>query len=81
MDGEFVLNLLKHTLRTLGLKIKNIIICHCYDGATSMHGWYWGVAKRIKDENKLALYLHFYAHVLNMCVVDVDMWKTGMIEE
>lgn len=37
-----------------------------------MRGSYSGVAKRIKDENKLALYVHCYAHVLNLCVVDVS---------
>lgn len=54
MDGESLSNLLKHTLLTLGLKIENIR-GQCYDGAASMRGSYSGVAKRIKDENKLAL--------------------------
>ncbi|CAI6354239.1 unnamed protein product [Macrosiphum euphorbiae] len=71
MDGESLSNLLKNTLLTLGLKIENIR-GQCYDGAASMRGSYSGVAKRIKDENKLALYVHCYAHVLNLCVVDVS---------
>lgn len=57
MDGESLSNLLKHTLLTLGLKIENIR-GQCYDGAASMRGSYAGVTKRIKDENKLALYVH-----------------------
>lgn len=44
---------------------------HSYDGVVSMRGSYSGVAKRIKDENKLAFYIHCYTHILNLCVVDV----------
>jgi len=54
----------------LGLKIENMR-AQCYDGAASMRSSYSGVAKRIQDENKLALYVHCYAHILNLCVVDV----------
>lgn len=70
MDRESLSNLLKHTLLNLGLKLKNIR-AQCYDGAASMRGSYSGVAKRIKDDNPLALYIHCYAHILNLCVVDV----------
>ncbi|XP_022176471.1 zinc finger MYM-type protein 1-like [Myzus persicae] len=70
MDGETLSNLLKSTLLSLDLKIENMR-GQCYDGAASMRGSYSGVAKRIRDENKLALYVHCYAHILNLCVVDV----------
>lgn len=70
MDGETLLNLLKSTLLNLGLKIDDIR-GQCYDGAASMRGSYSGVAKQINDENKLAMYVHCYAHVLNLCIVDV----------
>lgn len=43
----------------------------CYDGAATVRGSYPGIAKRIKDKNKLALYDRCYAHILNSCVVDV----------
>ncbi|XP_008183717.1 zinc finger MYM-type protein 1-like [Acyrthosiphon pisum] len=70
LDGETLSNLLKSTLQSLDLKIENMR-GQCYDGAASMRGSYSGVAKRIRDENKLALYVHCYAHILNLCVVDV----------
>ncbi|CAI6369833.1 unnamed protein product [Macrosiphum euphorbiae] len=70
MDGETLSYLLKNTLQGLGLKIENIR-GQCYDGAASMRGSYSEVAKRIQDENKLALYVHCHAHILNLCVVDV----------
>jgi len=37
-----------------------------------MRGSYSVVDKRIKDENKLAPYVHCYANVLKLCVVDVS---------
>ncbi|CAI6375694.1 unnamed protein product [Macrosiphum euphorbiae] len=43
----------------------------CYDGAASMRGSYSGVQSRIKEENPLALYVHCYAHILNLCIVDL----------
>jgi hypothetical protein len=43
----------------------------CYDGAASIRGAYKGLQARIKAENNLAIYLHCYAHVLNLCLVDL----------
>lgn len=34
-------------------------------------GSYSGVQSRIKEENLLALYVHCYAHILNLCLVDL----------
>lgn len=77
VDGETLSYLLKNTLQGLGLKIENMR-GQCYDGAASMRGSFSGVAKRIHDENKLALYAHCYAHILlNMCVVCVCLWKSS----
>lgn len=43
-----------------------------YDGAASMRGSYKGVQSRIRSENKLAIYVHCYAYVLNLCLVDLS---------
>ena len=40
----------------------------CYDGAGNMAGKYSGVAARILEENRLALYTHCASHRLNLCV-------------
>ena len=51
------------------LKIVNLR-GQCYDGASVMSGHKSGVAARIKDLNKKALYTHCYGHALNLCVKD-----------
>ena len=42
--------------------------CQCYDGAGNMAGKYSGVAARILEENRLALYTHCASHRLSLCV-------------
>lgn len=37
-----------------------------------MKGSYKGVQSRIRSENKLAIYVHCYAYVLNLCLVDLS---------
>lgn len=68
MDRESLSNRLKHTLSNLGLKLENIR-AQCYDGAASMRGSYSGVAKRIKDDNPLALYIHCYTLIFSIYVL------------
>lgn len=70
-DGESLYRLLKSVLISFGLKVEDLR-GQCYDGAAAMRGQYSGVAKRIRDENNLAMYVHCYAHVLNLCLVDVS---------
>ena len=41
-----------------------------YDGASNMSGQYSGVRSRIAVENSTAVYVHCYAHVLNLVLVD-----------
>lgn len=43
----------------------------CYDGSASMKWCYSGVQNRTKIETPLALYTHCYAHILNLCLVDL----------
>ena len=42
----------------------------CYDGCSTMKGEKKGVAKRIKDIEKKALFTHCYTHSLNLAVGD-----------
>jgi len=69
-DGESLVDLIKEVLKLNGLKIENIR-GQCYDGAASMRGAYKGVQARIRKENSLAVYVHCYAHILNLCLVDL----------
>lgn len=44
-------------------------IGQCYDGASVMSGKYAGVQERIRLEVPHAIYVHCYAHRLNLCLV------------
>lgn len=69
-DGLALTNVIKETLKLHGLNL-SFIRGQCYDGAASMRGCYNGVLSKIKEENPLALYVHCYAHILNLCLVDL----------
>lgn len=69
-DSETLTNLIKEVLSKNDLKIENIR-GQCYDGAAAMRGSYTGVQARIRQENQTALYVHCYAHILNLCLVDL----------
>lgn len=62
--------MIKEVLKNNDLNIQNIR-GQCYDGVASMRGSYTGVQARIKNENPLAIYVHCYAHILNLCLVDL----------
>ncbi|XP_022173398.1 zinc finger MYM-type protein 1-like [Myzus persicae] len=73
-DGESLVDLIKEVLKLNALKIENIR-GQCYDGAASMRGAYKGVQARIRKENSLAVDVHCYAHILNLCLVDLAKQK------
>lgn len=47
----------------------NKCIAQCYDGASVMSGVFSGVQKRIADVVPQAIYMHCYAHRLNLCLI------------
>jgi len=57
------------TIQTLGL---DIALCRgqAYDGASSMSGAVSGVQRRIKLDVPNAIYVHCYAHKLNMVLLN-----------
>jgi len=69
-DGLTLTNLIKDIINSHGLEII-YMRGQCYDGAAAMRGSYRGVQSRIKKDNPLALYVHCYAHILNLCLVDL----------
>lgn len=70
-DSETLANLIKKVISDNGLDIQNLR-GQCYDGAAAMRGSYTGVQARIREENPIALYVHCYAHILNLCLVDLS---------
>ncbi|MGH0128763.1 UNVERIFIED_CONTAM: hypothetical protein FKN15_041105 [Acipenser sinensis] len=69
-DSKSLMLLLKSTLSILDLDIDKLR-AQCYDGAANMRGNYSGVASRILKDNPLAMYMHCYTHILNLCIVGV----------
>jgi len=68
-DSETLFKLLKDTLTSQGLSLCNIR-GQCYDGASNMSGEHRGLQARIKDEAPKPVYVHCYAHCLNLVLVD-----------
>eukprot|EP00118_Oscarella_pearsei_P022653 m.264587 g.264587 ORF g.264587 m.264587 type:complete len:259 (+) comp40472_c3_seq1:545-1321(+) len=60
--------LLKSTIENFGLSLAQLR-GQCYDGASTMSGRFNGVQARIKREQPLAIYVHCYAHCLNLAIV------------
>ena len=48
----------------------NSIVSQGYDGASVMSGQYSGVQQRLKAVAPYAIYVHCYAHTLNLVLVD-----------
>ncbi|XP_025193424.1 zinc finger MYM-type protein 1-like [Melanaphis sacchari] len=48
----------------------NRCVAQCYDGASVMSGSFTGVQKRIADIVPQAIFIHCYAHRLNLCLLN-----------
>ena len=59
-----------NTLRDEGVPLEGCI-GQCYDGSSVMSGHLSGVQLRIREHCPSALYIHCFAHRLNLVVVDV----------
>ena len=68
-SANAIVEKLKTALRDLGLEVKDIR-GQGYDGASNMSGQKAGVAKVFNDENPFALFVHCFAHRLNLVVAD-----------
>ncbi|XP_011407653.1 PREDICTED: zinc finger MYM-type protein 1-like [Amphimedon queenslandica] len=56
-------------LKTINLSISNCV-SQCYNGAAVMSGPFTGVCSRILEDNPQSIYIHCYAHQLNLTLVD-----------
>ena len=67
--GEVLYELVKKSVTNLNLLLSDIV-GECFDGAANMSGCNKGVAARMKECSPLALYVHCYAHHLNLGLQD-----------
>ncbi|CAF1066658.1 unnamed protein product, partial [Brachionus calyciflorus] len=67
--GELLYDLIKSKLKEFNLSLSNLV-GQCYDGASNMSGEFKGLASRIKADYVTAVYVHCYAHRLNLALQD-----------
>lgn len=68
-DAETLANEIINITCSQKLDIKNCI-SQCYDGAAVMSGKFSGVQSRIQEIVPHAIYIHCFAHRLNLCLVN-----------
>ena len=69
LDAEGLTGFILENLNKWGIAVENCI-SQSYDGASVMSGVSNGVQTRIREHSRWALYIHCYAHRLNLAVVD-----------
>ncbi|XP_076322154.1 zinc finger MYM-type protein 1-like [Tachypleus tridentatus] len=69
LDADSLLKKIMETLAKCGID-HNACIGQCYDGAAVMSGHISGIQERFRREVSQAVYVHCYAHRLNLVLVD-----------
>ncbi|XP_076324657.1 zinc finger MYM-type protein 1-like [Tachypleus tridentatus] len=69
LDADLLLKKIMETLAKCGID-HNACIGQCYDAAAVMSGHISGVQERFRREVSQAVYVHCYAHRLNLVLVD-----------
>ncbi len=69
VDAESIFKELDSVVNELELEWSDVIAV-CFDGASTMSGYLSGVQARCKEKNPNILYVHCYAHCLNLVLVD-----------
>ena len=66
-DAETISSLIKQVIFSLGLDLMKLV-AQAYDGCATMAGHKNGVAARIRQNVEWAIFIHCYAHQLNLAV-------------
>ncbi|KAL4091374.1 hypothetical protein QTP88_026073 [Uroleucon formosanum] len=71
MENSNAESLASEIIKVLSINKLDIMNCigQCYDGASVMSGQYSGVQERIRSKVPHAIYVHCYAHRLNLCLL------------
>lgn len=70
LDAVSLSQLILNRLNSYGLDVKSNLVGQGYDGASVMSGERKGVQQRVKESAPLAIYVHCWAHRLNLVLVD-----------
>lgn len=76
VDAQAIFSELKVVLSLLKVDWKNVLSV-CFDGAATMSGSVSGVQMRCKELNINIVYVHCYAHCLNLVLVDACTLDKG----
>ena len=68
-DAQTLLDLLKNAIESLNLDMASIV-GECFDGASNMSGCEAGLQTLMKEFSPFSLYVHCYAHRLNLALND-----------
>ena len=69
LDAESLTEYIMDTLKSYHLNLDSIV-SQAYDGASVMSGRCTGVQKRVMEVVPQAVYIHCFAHILNLVLVD-----------
>ena len=70
LDAQSLATVILNTLSAYGLDVKAHLVGQDYDGASVKSGVHKGVQKLVKDCAPYAVYVHWFAHRLNLVLVD-----------
>ena len=68
-SSEILFKTVCEALKEHDIDVKNLR-GQCYDGASNVSGCYTGLQARLKELSPSAMFVHCYAHVLNLVIVD-----------
>ncbi|XP_050056112.1 zinc finger MYM-type protein 1-like [Aphis gossypii] len=69
VDSQSIFNELSMVLKNLKIQWRDVVSV-CFDGASTMSGCISGVQAKCKEVNSSIMYVHCYAHCLNLILVD-----------
>ena len=69
MDASSLTELIQTALSSMGLD-PSMAVAQCYDGAAAMSGVKTGVQARMREKCEKAVYVHCWAHRLNLMLVN-----------
>jgi hypothetical protein len=70
LDAASLSNVILNCLQSRGLDVKSCLVGQGYDGASVMSGAHKGVQQKVREHAPLVIYVHCWAHKLNLALVD-----------